>query len=116
MPPESMPGMRPIAITAQHRSLALPLTPTFAETGMNIITGSYLGLTMASSVPEPVRASVAAQTAAALSDEKLRYSLATSGATLVLLDYDKIDAFMDCRRREAGQFMEDYPLLPAGTR
>lgn len=111
MSPDSMPGMRALAVTGQQRSLALPQVPTFNETGLEIISGSYLGMAMASSIPEEIRQTVGAQVAALLSKPKLRYTYAKSGATLVLLDYDKIGAFMDCRRREAELFMQNYPML-----
>lgn len=116
MSPESMPGMRPLAVTGQQRSLALPHVPTFSEAGIEIVSGAYMGIAMASSVPEEKRQAIASQVTALLSGEKLRYTYAKSGAALVLLDYDKIGAFMDCRRREAEQLMQSYPLIPSEMR
>lgn len=44
--PDSMPGMRPLAVAGHMRSLALPDTPTFLELDIEVLYGRYIGLGM----------------------------------------------------------------------
>ncbi|MDL2317279.1 hypothetical protein LJC59_09480 [Desulfovibrio sp. OttesenSCG-928-A18] len=42
--PESMPGMRPLAVAGDTRAPLLPQTPTFAEAGTPLVSGAHFGL------------------------------------------------------------------------
>ena len=44
--PESMPGMRPLAVAHQERSPALPETATFLELGVDLVSGQFIGVGM----------------------------------------------------------------------
>lgn len=112
LPPQSMPGMRPIAVAARGRSAALPDTPTFQEQNLDFSSGSHFGIAMASSTPELIQKKMSDRLASLLTDPSLQKRYAGLGASPLALVNDELKAFVSLHTREAKKLLEQYPLIP----
>lgn len=108
----SMPGMRPLAVAATQRSVALPETPTFKELGVNCVNSALFSFAVSAAVPEKRR-------------QALRESFKKGKPGHIrslpgLMDHDikigDVDIFMNILQEQAKSALDDYPMLGPALR
>lgn len=78
--PDSMPGLRPLAVADAQRSTALPHTPTMRERNILMENVCLFGLAVRSSLPEKTRARYMRGLDSLFSAKEMRQALAQLGA------------------------------------
>lgn len=114
MPPDSMPGLRPLAVAGAARSPALPATPTFREVHMDLINTVWFGLGLTSSATPRARQELPESLSLLLRDPDLLRNMLALGVTP--LDPAASPGYLASLRRLAEDLMRDYPLFPPGVR
>lgn len=112
LPPESMPGMRPLAVASRDRSAALPATPTFQQQGIDFFSGSHFGAAMAAEAPERARENFAERLARLMQAPGLKEQLAGRGVLPLALTGEDLKEFIRLHAQEAERLLEEYPLIP----
>jgi tripartite-type tricarboxylate transporter receptor subunit TctC len=117
-PAELMPGLRPLAVAAARRSPLLPETPTFQETGRDVLNEAWFGLGIRTSAPESVRAKCAESLTRVMRNATLRADTAALGFTPAAAATDSAEArrLIERLREEAVRLLGDYPLIPRQER
>jgi tripartite-type tricarboxylate transporter receptor subunit TctC len=75
--------LKPIALAADKRSPLLPDVPTFRESGLDYVTGTWFGLLAPAKTPEAVIATLHANTVEALKNPDLNKRMSGQGADVV---------------------------------
>jgi len=75
--------LRAIAVAADRRLAALPDVPTFRESGVDYVTGTWFGLLAPAHTPVSIIARIHEDVSATLADTGLRAQLAAQGADVV---------------------------------
>ena len=109
---DTMPGMRPIAVAAPERSIALPETPTFREQKIELINGQYLGVCMPGGAPEDARQMVSDFFLRVTSDEEFLHLITSKGFSPMAVPYQDMPAFMGHQVQSIDEFMNDYSMFP----
>jgi tripartite-type tricarboxylate transporter receptor subunit TctC len=113
-----MSGLRPLAVAAARRSPLWPETPTFQETGRNVLNEAWFGLGIRASAPESVRAKCAESLTRVMRNATLREDMAALGFT----PPDAAPGSVEARRlivrlrEEALRLQADYALIPRQER
>jgi tripartite-type tricarboxylate transporter receptor subunit TctC len=118
VPAALMPGLRPLAVAAARRSLLWPETPTFQETGRNLLNDAWFGLGIRASAPESTRAKCAESLTRVMRNATLRADMAALGFTpsAAAPDSDEGRRLTERLREEALRLLTDYPLIPRQER
>ncbi|MDR2077276.1 MAG: hypothetical protein LBP61_10180 [Desulfovibrio sp.] len=107
-----LPGMRPLAVSAQSRVPALPATPTFRETGLEVVAGLDIGLAMPAGADPNDVAHIAEFFLRVLDAPDLHAALTRNGFSPLRLSPVDLAAFLNRREEEINAFLQDYPLFP----
>ncbi|MDR2124402.1 MAG: hypothetical protein LBP38_05390 [Desulfovibrio sp.] len=118
VPAALMPGLRPLAVAAARRSRLRPDTPTFQETGRNVLNEAWFGLGIRASAPESVRARCVESLAPVMRNATLRADLTALGFTPAADAPDTAGArrLIERLREEALRLSADYSLIPRQER
>ncbi len=110
--PDSMPGMRPIAVAALSRSPALPDVPTFEEQRIRLVIGQHIGIGLPGKAREEIRRTVSGFFLRAAAEPDFTARAAAAGLTLMPTAYKDMPGFLEHQRRSLRAFLDEYPLLP----
>jgi tripartite-type tricarboxylate transporter receptor subunit TctC len=113
VPSALMPGLRPLAVAAARRSPLWPKTPTFQETGRNVLNEAWFGLGIRASAPESVRAKCAESFTRVMRNAALREDMAALGFTPSDAAPGSIEArrLLERLREDALRLSAAYPLI-----
>ncbi len=75
--------LKALAIAADHRSALLPDVPTFAEQGLDYLTGTWFGLLAPARTPADIIAKLNSATVAVLDEQNVREKIVAQGAEVV---------------------------------
>ncbi|MDR0828257.1 MAG: hypothetical protein LBN33_10390 [Desulfovibrio sp.] len=113
VPPEMMPGLKPLAVAAPTRSPVLPLVPTFFEARCDMQNIVLFGLALPASSPENIREKGLTELATALKDADLRSKITALGFTIPAIT-DPMPLLTLKERQAALKLLDEYPLFPRG--
>jgi tripartite-type tricarboxylate transporter receptor subunit TctC len=91
--------VRALAVATEARHPLLPDVPTFRELGVDWTGGTYRGIAMPSSTPEPMRKRISDLWAALSADPEAKETAERLGIEPVNVGLDAMDAFMKDRSR-----------------
>ena len=75
--------LKALAIAADHRSALLPDVPTFAEQGLDYLTGTWFGLLAPARTPADIITKLNGATVAVLAEPQVREKIVAQGAEVV---------------------------------
>jgi tripartite-type tricarboxylate transporter receptor subunit TctC len=75
--------LKALAIAADHRSALLPDVPTFAEQGLDYLTGTWFGLLAPARTPADIIAKLNSATVEVLDEQNVREKIVAQGAEVV---------------------------------
>ncbi|MDR0339209.1 MAG: hypothetical protein LBH65_02905 [Desulfovibrio sp.] len=113
LPPESMPGMRPLAVAAERRSPALPQTPIFREEQADFVNLAHFGVAVSAASSEKTRLELLSSIASLARDPLLRQEVERAGLAFTPLAGAEAAAFSAAQEDAAKALVEEYALLPA---
>ena len=73
-------ALRPLAVSGDTRSRVLPEVPTLRESGVDIVSNSWFGLSAPRGLPAPILARISDAVAATLAREGIQRRMSTLGA------------------------------------
>ena len=76
-------GLKPLAIAANERAVALPNVPTFREQGIEFLTGTWFGMLAPAKTPPAIIATLNLEIVAALRNDAVRARIAEQGADVM---------------------------------
>lgn len=106
--PDSMPGMRPLAVAAERRSPALPDTPTFRELGLDFINTVHFAFGIPGNSPAD---RLAALRAAAWTDRS-QSAPPPPGLEALAPRPETLPVLASRIEHQAEADLHEYPLLP----
>lgn len=110
--PDSMPGMRALAVAAPKRSTALPGVPTLYEAKIDMENISVFGLGMTAAASEKKQAQVGAALETIFTGERFQEELAALGATPLQVPFDRLRVYLGNWRGLVRKIHEQYSLIP----
>ena len=90
---------RLLAVATPQRLAYFPDVPTFRELGIDWVDGAYRGICVPKSTPEDMRKRISAQFVEINADPEFRKNMIEQGLELVEVPYEKMQAFMDERKK-----------------
>jgi tripartite-type tricarboxylate transporter receptor subunit TctC len=90
---------RLLAVATPQRLSYFPDTPTFRELGIDWVDGAYRGVGVPKSTPEDIRRAVSGAFSEIGKDADYRAKMQSQGLEVVDIPYDKVNAFLDERRK-----------------
>lgn len=90
---------RLLAVATPQRLAYFPDTPTFREVGIDWVDGAYRGVGMPKSTPEDLRRQVSGMFSEIGRDPEFRRQMIEQGLEIVDIPYEKMQAFMDERKK-----------------
>ena len=90
---------RILAVATPQRLAYFPDVPTFRELGIDWVDGAYRGICVPKSTPEDMRKRISAQFVEINADPEFRKNMIEQGLELVEVPYEKMQAFMDERKK-----------------
>lgn len=112
--PDSMPGMRVLAVASTRRSPALPDVPTLYEAKIDMENVPVFGLGMTAATAEKKRAQVGAALEAVFSGDGFREELAALGALPVQVPFARLDVYRGEWQGRVQEAYIQYALMPRG--
>ena len=110
--PETMPGMRPLAIAADERSSVLPETTTFKQAGYNLVHEQYFGLGILASTQEKQGAKAANFFQNAIKRPEFATQLTNLGFQLISIQQASMATFMAEQKEFLQKFLEEFNVEP----
>ena len=109
--PETLNGMRPLAVTSEAPQAVLPSTPTFTSQGLDIIHTEYLGLVVLATTSVKQQQDAAAFFTKLVCDEEFQTLLRSKGITPVTMPFEEIPRFIEQQEAILERFTENYPMF-----
>ncbi|HEX5128730.1 MAG TPA: tripartite tricarboxylate transporter substrate binding protein, partial [Usitatibacter sp.] len=91
--------VRLLAVATPKRLSYFPDVPTFRELGMDWVDGAYRGIAVPKSTPEDIRKRLSDMIAEINHDPEFGRKMTEQGMELVNVTYDKMNAFLEERRK-----------------
>jgi tripartite-type tricarboxylate transporter receptor subunit TctC len=91
--------VRLLAVATPKRLSYFPDVPTFRELGMDWVDGAYRGIAVPKSTPEDIRKRLSDMIAEINHDAEFGRKMTEQGMELVNVTYDKMNAFLEERRK-----------------
>ena len=91
--------VRHLAVATPKRLSYFPDVPTFRELGMDWVDGAYRGIAVPKSTPEDIRKRLSDMIAEINHDAEFGRKMTEQGMELVNVTYDKMNAFLEERRK-----------------
>ncbi len=109
--PETMPGMRPLAVAAEARVGVLPQVPTFQEVGIDLVHRQYMGIVVPAATVATVQEKVAAFFLEQAREPAFAAKAAGIGYELHPVPLADIPAFMAAQQTAINAFLADYTMI-----
>lgn len=109
--PETMPGMRPLAVAAEARADALPGVPTFREAGVDLVHSQQLGIVVPAAATAAVQEKVAAFFLEQAREPAFEARVTGMGYDLLPVPLAEVPAFMEAQKAAIDAFLADYPMI-----
>lgn len=109
--PETMQGMRALAVASTARAGVLPEVPTFSELGFDIVQEYFFGLSVLASTPKPLQDKVAIMLNQAAKSPELMQYIESIGFQPFILPLEEIPAFLQEQEKLLQEFLEEFELL-----
>lgn len=114
--PESMPGLRPLAVAGATRSPVLPDVPTLRERDILMESMTVFGLALPASASEKKRAACEISLASLAKDADVAQALAALGAEPISVPPSELAATLGVWEKRARAALDDYNLIPRNQR
>jgi tripartite-type tricarboxylate transporter receptor subunit TctC len=98
--------VRMLAVASDERLPGFPDAPTFKESGINMVGGAYRGVGVPKGTPEDVRKQVSDVFTKINADPRMIKAMNDGGFVVINVPYEKMNAFMDERKKETRETAE----------
>lgn len=94
------PDTRLLAVAMEERHPNFPDVPTFKELGFDMVSGAYRGVAVPTATPDKIVQKLSDMIGQINADPAFQKKMIDGGFALTDISHDKVDAFMEERRKE----------------
>lgn len=102
--------VRLLALATEHRIDLFPKVPTFREKGFDMLGGTYRGIGVPRSTPEPIREKLSNLMRRINENPAFKKQMSERGFVQLDVSYDKMNAFIDKKRNYYKKLLEQADL------